>query len=80
MHAAACPSPARTIRQRSPLIVRSLLTGRAALAQMADDFRTLVVTAGGVVNEDLLVIGWTQQQIDAHGSKARTQALAASVR
>lgn len=73
-------TPASVIRHASPLVVRSTLTGRLALAQMADDFRTLVVTAGGVVADDLLVIGWTQRQIDELGSKARTKALAASVR
>lgn len=74
------PTPAAVIRSRSPLVVRSLLTGRNALGQMADDFRTLVVTAGGVVAEDLLVLGWTQEQINQHGAKARTKALEASVR
>lgn len=61
-------------------IVRSALTGRNAVARMADDFRRLVVTKGGVDNEDLLVAGWTQAQINALGSRARTVALAASVR
>lgn len=74
------PSPAELIRRGSPLIVRSRLAARDAVAQMAEDFRQLVVTAGGVVNEDLLVIGWTQQQINAHGSRARTRALEHSVR
>jgi len=74
------PSPAALIRRGSPLIVRSRLKSRDAIAQMAEDFRQLVVTTGGVLAEDLLVIGWTQQQIDAHGSRARTRALEASVR
>lgn len=74
------PTPAAVIRQRSPLVVRSQLTGRNALAQMADDFRMMVVTAGGVVADDLLVIGWTQAQINTLGAKARTRALEASVR
>lgn len=73
-------SPASSIRLRSPMVVRSILTGRNARAQMADDFRTLVVTAGGVVNEDLLVIGWTQAQINSHAASARERAMAASVR
>ena len=73
-------SPAAVIRYRSPLIVRSLLAGRNAVEQMADDFRTLVVTKGGIDAEDLLVIGWTQAQINAHGHSARTLALHAAVR
>lgn len=80
MPLATAPSVAGHIRRRSALIVRSLLGERAALDQMADDFRTLVVTTGGVCNEDLLVIGWTQEQINKHGARARTRALEASVR
>lgn len=74
------PSPAALIRQRSAMVVRSLLTGRVAVEQMADDFRTLVVSKGDVNAEDLLVIGWTQAQINTHGHQARTLALAAAVR
>lgn len=73
-------APAAVIRTRSPLIVRSLLAGRAAVDQMADDFRTLVVTKGGVEAEDLLVIGWTQAQVNQHGSEARTLGLMETVR
>jgi hypothetical protein len=78
MHAA--PSPAARIRSGSPLVVRHLLTGRRAVAQMADDFQTLVVGKGSVENEDLLVIGWTQALINQHAATARLRALEASVR
>lgn len=72
-------SPALRLRNRSA-IVRSQLPDREAADQMADDFRQLVVTAGGVVNEDLLVLGWTQAQITRHGSTARVIALEHTVR
>lgn len=61
-------------------IARSTLTGAKALRRMAEDFRTLVVTASGVTAEDLLVKGWTQEQINTLGAKARTMAIEASVR
>lgn len=71
--------PADLIRIRYPA-ARSLLAGRAAVDQMADDFRVLVVTKGSVENEDLLVAGWKQDQINAHGAAARIQALEETVR
>jgi hypothetical protein len=81
MHAATIRlSPANTIRQRSPLIVRSLLSGNEATEHMADDFRTLVVNKGGVEAEDLHVLGWTQEQINKHAQAARFLALKWSVR
>jgi hypothetical protein len=73
-------SAAAYIRTSSPLVVRSLLTGKAAIDQMADDFRRLVVTKGGVDADDLLVAGWTQIQITTYGNRAREIALRESVR
>jgi hypothetical protein len=73
-------SAAVTIRTRSPLVVRSTLSPTAAVDQMADDFRQLVASKGGVESEDLAVLGWTQAQINTHGHQARTLALADSVR
>lgn len=73
-------SPAEIIRQRSPLIVRSLLKASDAVEQMAHDFNELVVIKGGVEADDLQVIGWTQAQINKHGSEARTLGLQQMVR
>jgi hypothetical protein len=61
-------------------IARSTLTGRKALRRMAEDLRSLVVTADSVTADDLQLLGWTQAQINALGSKARVRAIEASVR
>jgi hypothetical protein len=73
-------SAAAYIKTSSPLVIRSLLTDAAAVDQMADDFRRLVVTKGGVDAEDLLVAGWDQEQVNQYGHQARRLAIAASVR
>ena len=55
----------------SLVAARSTLTEKAAVDQMADDFRTIATRSGGVTREDLSVAGWTTAQIDAHGTAAR---------
>lgn len=37
---------------------------------MADDFRVMAATAGGVTETDLENIGWSPTQISAHGRAA----------
>jgi hypothetical protein len=74
------PRAADIIRRRSALVVRSQLGERSALDQLTQDFLELVVISGGVLNEDLLVIGWTQEQINRLSAKARIKALEQQVR
>jgi hypothetical protein len=62
----------------SPYLDRGALSGAAAVAQMADDLRTFVANCGAVLEEDLELIGWTPQQIAAHGRAARARAYARS--
>jgi hypothetical protein len=65
---------------RSPYIVRALLTGQDAIAQMADDFRVVATRIGHVDRDDLTLLGWLNAQIDKHGDAARQKALRAEVR
>jgi hypothetical protein len=76
------PSPRRNevTSLRSPYLVRALLTGKNAIAQMADDFRVINTRRGHVDREDLELLGWLNPQIDLHGTAARQKALAMEVR
>lgn len=53
---------------------RPHLKGQAAIDQMADDLRVIKTRAGGVSRDDLALLGWTQSQIDRHGTAARERA------
>ena len=57
---------------------RAPMTGKAAVEQMADDFRVINTRAGNVTTDDLSLVGWTQAQIAKHGVAARELAAAQS--
>lgn len=55
----------------SPYLDRARLKGKAAIAQMAFDFRTFAANAGSVSQDDLELLGWSRSQIALHASDAR---------
>lgn len=56
---------------QSPYLNRAAIDDtKQAVAQMADDFRVVVVNTGGVMESDLELLGWTPAQIEAHGKAA----------
>lgn len=58
----------------SPYLNRAALRGREAVEQMADDFRMLVTSCGGVTQDDLEALGWPAATVIAIGKQARLQA------
>jgi len=52
-------------------VARATLQGPQAIAQLADDFVVASTRSEGVVKADLLLLGWTGEQIEAHAPAAR---------
>lgn len=50
---------------------RASLSDAAAIHQLADDFRVMATRGDGVTFADLMLAGWTAEQINAHGEAAR---------
>lgn len=50
---------------------RADLTGAAAIAQLADDFIVQATRSDGVAIADLVRMGWSRAQLDAHADAAR---------
>lgn len=57
---------------------QALTSDRQIVPQMADDLRVLCANAGGVVEDDLELLGWSRQQVTAFGRRARERANALS--
>lgn len=50
---------------------RATLSGTHAVAQLADDFRTMATRSDSVTFKDLMLAGWTETQVREHGDAAR---------
>lgn len=58
----------------SPLVNRAALSGRNAVARMAEDLRLFAASNEAVTADDLELLGWTSAQIASHGAAARQRA------
>ncbi|MDI1265006.1 MAG: hypothetical protein PS018_17285 [bacterium] len=58
----------------SPYLDRGRLRGKAAIEQMAGDFRQFAAVAGSVNQDELELLGWSATQIALHAPDARRYA------
>lgn len=78
---AGTPPPSFLAASYSPYLDRAALTSaRAIRAQMAHDFRTIAANRDCATEDDLDLLGWTPEQVAAHGRAARRMAYAAAAR
>jgi hypothetical protein len=55
---------------------RAPLDGDAAIDQLADDMKSALTRTGGVTRDEMLLIGWTERQLDKFTTRARERAYA----
>ena len=53
---------------------RAVLTGDAAIAQLADDMRYAVTRLGNVTQDDMSLLGWSRTQLATYEIAARERA------
>lgn len=62
---------AAKLAPRAAPVDRAALSGAEAIHQLAEDFRTMATRGDGVTFADLILAGWSREQILAFGEPAR---------
>lgn len=62
---------AARLAPRAAPVDRATLANAAAIHQLAEDFRIMATASEGVTFKDLILAGWSREQIIAYGDDAR---------